>query len=52
MKRFNAAAKTKAEIVATDEKEKGVRALLNLGIRLVMQSRTAWGMGSGYMAKR
>ena len=42
----------KAEVVAADETEQGVRATLNLGIPSVTPSRRAWGTVSGCMARQ
>lgn len=42
----------KAEVVAADERETGLRALLNLTILLVMLSKLKWATVIGYMVKR
>jgi 3-dehydroquinate synthetase len=41
----------KAEIVGQDEKEQGVRALLNLVIPLATPSKPAWAMAHGCMVR-
>ncbi len=42
----------KAEVVAADERETGLRALLNLDTPLVMPLKLNLGMAIGYMVKR
>ncbi len=39
----------KAEVVAADERETGLRALLNWDTPLVMPLKLKWGMAIGYM---
>ncbi len=42
----------KAEVVAADERETGLRALLNLGHTFGHAIEAEWGMAIGYMVKR
>ncbi len=41
----------KAEVVAADEREAGLRALLNLDIPLATPLKRKWDMAIGYMVK-